>query len=59
MNGKRAKMLRKASYFNIDTWRKHDNVDKYKVEMHTPTKGTLYCRGQRMLYQLLKKGLKQ
>jgi len=57
MNGKKAKALRKASYFNIDTWRKQDNVDKYDVKMHTSTTGTLYCKGQRMLYKLLKKGM--
>jgi hypothetical protein len=56
MNGKKAKQLRRASYFDVGKWRETDNVDKYDLKMHSNTVGTLYCKGQRMLYQLLKKG---
>ena len=60
MNNKRAKQLRRLSHFNVKSWRKLDNGDKYSVEIHQkePTLiGTLFCRGQRTVYKLLKKGL--
>jgi len=55
MNGKRAKALRRAARFSLSTWRKQDNVDKYDVTMHGRSTGTLFCKGQRMLYKFYKK----